>query len=199
MSDGVRYFRVRNFERFQHYRDRSPPWIKLYNTVLEDYHYTRLPDAARSHVVAIWLLASRTSNRIPMDASWVQAAIKATGPVDLELLEKQGFIVVEQSASEAPANRSGHRTERESRGEREQTRAARAVFTPPSLEEVRVFVAAEKLNVDPETFVSHFKSNGWKVGGKAPMKDWQAACHTWSSRKGKEQPPAVRPEPRGLI
>jgi DNA-binding NarL/FixJ family response regulator len=32
-------YSVKNFERFQHYKDRSPPWIKLYNELLDDYEF----------------------------------------------------------------------------------------------------------------------------------------------------------------
>ncbi len=63
-------FSVKNFERFQHYKDRSPPWIKLYNELLDDYGFGRLPDASKMHLVAIWLLASRNDNKIPHDAEW---------------------------------------------------------------------------------------------------------------------------------
>lgn len=87
------YFSVKNFEQFQHYKDRSPPWIKFYNSVLDDYAFTRLPDAARFHLVAIWLLASRTDNRIPNDPEWVRQAIKANVSVDLCALFDAGFLV----------------------------------------------------------------------------------------------------------
>lgn len=36
--------------------------------------------------------------------------------------------------------------------------------------------------LESETFFDHFTSNGWKVGGKAPMKDWQSACRNWNRR-----------------
>ena len=28
--------RIRNFDKFQHFKDRRPPWIKLYRDLLED-------------------------------------------------------------------------------------------------------------------------------------------------------------------
>ncbi len=70
----MKTFSVKNFERFQHYKDRSPPWIKLYNELLDDYSFACLDDAAKFHLIAIWLLASRTDNRIPYDATWGRAA-----------------------------------------------------------------------------------------------------------------------------
>ena len=85
-------FSVRNFERFQHYKDRSPPWIKLYNELLDDYGFGLLPDASKLHLVAIWLLASRSNNRIPHDPAWIAKRISATERVDLELLRTSGFI-----------------------------------------------------------------------------------------------------------
>ncbi len=86
-------FSVTNFEKFQHYRDRAPPWIKLYHDVLDDYRFARLPDAAKAHLMGIWLLASRTDNKIPLDPEWVGKRIGATATVDLDALRDAGFIV----------------------------------------------------------------------------------------------------------
>lgn len=102
-------FRVKNFEKFQHYKDRAPPWIKLYNGLLEDYEFGGLPDASKMHLIAIWLLASRSDNKIPYDPKWVSGRINATEPVDLDLLVTRGFIVLDQEeqqvASTPPAKR----------------------------------------------------------------------------------------------
>ena len=55
-------------------------------------------------------------------------------------------------------------------------RAAR--FTPPSVEEVRVYCAERKNSVDAERFVDFYASKGWLVG-KSKMKDWRAAVRSW--------------------
>jgi hypothetical protein len=96
----VKTFSVKNFEKFQHYKDRAPPWIKLYNGLLEDYEFGGLPDASKMHLIAIWLLASRSENKIPFDPKWVSNRINATEPVDLVLLAKRGFIVVDQEGTQ---------------------------------------------------------------------------------------------------
>jgi len=36
-------------------------------------------------------------------------------------------------------------------------------------------------------FFNHFESNGWKVGGKAAMKNWKAAAKNWIARDEKFQ------------
>lgn len=65
-------------------------------------------------------------------------------------------------------------------------------FTPPTVEEVRAYCQERGNRIDPETFVDHYTANGWKVGGKSPMKDWRAAVRTWEKRdeerKAKTQP-----------
>jgi hypothetical protein len=61
-------------------------------------------------------------------------------------------------------------------------------FVPPTLEQLKAYVSDRRLNVNAEAFLDHFQSNGWKVGGKTPMKDWQAAARTWSSRNNERQP-----------
>jgi len=88
----MRHFAVKNFEKFQHYKDRRPPWIKLYTELLDDYEFCHLPDDAKWHLVAIWLLASRYDNRVPYDAEWIARKISASLAPKLELLEAAGFI-----------------------------------------------------------------------------------------------------------
>jgi len=83
---------VKNFEQYQHYKDRKPPWIKLYNDVLDDYAFEVLPDASKAHLMLIWLLASRTDNRIPNDPEWIARKVGATGPVDIAGLIAAGFL-----------------------------------------------------------------------------------------------------------
>lgn len=87
-------FRVKGWEKHQHYKDRNPPWIRFYNTTLDDYEVAHLPDVAKAHLFGIWLLASRYENVIPYDANWIGKKINATAPVDLEQLASLGLIEI---------------------------------------------------------------------------------------------------------
>ncbi len=60
-------------------------------------------------------------------------------------------------------------------------------FTPPSQQDVIAYWTEKNLLGDPEQFFDHFTSNGWKVSGKAPMKDWKAAARNWSKREVKNE------------
>lgn len=118
-------FSVKNFETLQHYSDRSPPWIKLYNRLLEDYDFGLLPDASKAHLIAIWLLASRSNNKIPLDPQWIAKKISATQTVDLNILRNAGFIEFNQECSTTLAERlqvaSPEKRESTSIGEGEET------------------------------------------------------------------------------
>ena len=47
------FFSVTNYDSQQHYKDRGPTWIKLYNRLLDDYGFAQLPDAAKWHLIGI--------------------------------------------------------------------------------------------------------------------------------------------------
>lgn len=55
-------------------------------------------------------------------------------------------------------------------------------FLPPTLHDVRAYCLTRGNEVDPERFIDHYTSNGWKVGRNA-MKDWQAAVRTWERQR----------------
>jgi len=56
--------------------------------------------------------------------------------------------------------------------------AARSPFAKPSLEEVTAYCRERRSSVDPQAWMDHYESNGWRVG-RNPMKDWKAAVRTW--------------------
>lgn len=58
---------------------------------------------------------------------------------------------------------------------------------PPSVEEVRAYVAEMKYGIDPENFVDFYTSKNWMIG-KNKMKDWHAATRTWERKRKEESP-----------
>jgi len=144
----MQFFRVKNWDGLQHYRDRTPPWIKLYNHLLDDYEFACLQDASKLHLVLIWLLASRTSNRMPFNKKWIKSKIGVDSEVDLNALLESGFILLEpsndgeiqlmeQDASNVLADCKQHADteerraeERESRGEDKKNIVSKLTDTP---------------------------------------------------------------------
>jgi hypothetical protein len=88
----MKYLRVKKWDEHQHYTDRDPPWIKVYNRLLDDYEFLALSEAAQSQLMKLWLLASRTDNRIPFDMTFIAAKIGAKSAVDVEGMIVAGWL-----------------------------------------------------------------------------------------------------------
>jgi hypothetical protein len=61
-------------------------------------------------------------------------------------------------------------------------RVRKAAFAAPALETVVAFAETEGIGsrTAPQDFHDYYTSNGWKVGGRAAMKDWKAAFKRWT-------------------
>ena len=57
-------------------------------------------------------------------------------------------------------------------------KSAEPKFVPPTLDEVREYIAAKGYTFDAEHFWSFYTAKGWRVGSHV-MKSWHAACTTW--------------------
>ena len=99
----MNYLRIKNWEEFQHYKDRNPPWIKLHRTLLDDYEFSCLQDASKAHLMLIWLFASQCEGRIPDDPKFLQRKLGLSVAPDLKTFIDHGFLIPEQSASNALA------------------------------------------------------------------------------------------------
>jgi hypothetical protein len=188
----MRTFSVKNFERFQHYKDRSPPWIKLYNELLDDYQFACLQDASKMHLIGIWLLASRSDNRLPYDSAWVAKRINATTKVDLAALVSAGFLIVdqelqspEQDASKPLAeclSRERDREETEAEAEKKGARRDRPKLRidpnrQPDEQDVK-FAEQRRVPVDEQWPM--FVNNA--IARDAVSADWHANWRTWCLR-----------------
>jgi hypothetical protein len=102
----MEFFKVTNWDQYQHYKDRDPTWIKLYARLLDDYAFAALPDNGKWHLIGIFLLASKQGNRIPGDPRWVRKKIAARTRVDLNALLAAGFIEEDASTVLAEAGQA---------------------------------------------------------------------------------------------
>jgi len=67
-------------------------------------------------------------------------------------------------------------------------RPERKRFSPPSVEDVRVYCRERKNFVDPQKWHDHYSAKGWKIGS-SKMVDWKAAVRTWEEEaKAKAKP-----------
>lgn len=90
---GVKYYKIPKWREFQHYKDRSPPWIKLHFDLLTSETWLHLDDASRVLAIACMLIASRDDGRIPSKPTYMQRVAYLSAPADFAPLLECGFLV----------------------------------------------------------------------------------------------------------
>lgn len=96
----MEFFRIRNFEKFQHYADRRPPWIKLYRDLWADPRFFDLSEADRYLLISLFVLASQHDNKVISNQKWLKAQLLTSRAIPLQRLVDTGWIEwTEQDAS----------------------------------------------------------------------------------------------------
>ena len=71
------------------------------------------------------------------------------------------------------------------------------VRIPPEFYEVQLyFEEKDSTKLEAEKFYNHYESNGWLVGGKSKMKNWQAGARNWLLNSKKFNSVIARSEER---
>lgn len=82
---------MRNWSKFQHYKDRCPPWIKLHRALLNDVKFMMLTPEQRATLMLIWVLAAEDNGSVPDDPQSIAWRLRVPA-VDLESLVSAGFL-----------------------------------------------------------------------------------------------------------
>lgn len=157
--------RPKNWDKFQHYKDRLPPWIKLHREILNDREFMRLPIASKAIAPLMWLLASEHENgefdgslenlefRLHIPEKELKPALKA-------LIEKGFFVdaskpIAPRKQAAIPETETEGEVEGEKEGETEKSRK-RIVIKPEDVsEEVwEAFAAIRRARRAPITAVA---------------------------------------------
>lgn len=57
-GEQVMALRIKNWSKHQHFKDRTPPWIKLYRDILDDPDWHDLDGDSAKILISLWLIAS---------------------------------------------------------------------------------------------------------------------------------------------
>jgi hypothetical protein len=95
--------KIKNWEKFQHYKDRNPPWIKLHNELQNDPDWHELSGDAAKLLINLWMIASDYSTDGSLPDSRKLAFRLRTDVKTLEKLIRQLSHWLEHDASEALA------------------------------------------------------------------------------------------------
>lgn len=101
------YIEICEWDQFQHYKKRNPPWIKLYARMLDDDNFDCLPDDSKLLYFCLLPFASRCNNKIRFDLRWLQKKLpihKAITRKTVNSLVDANFIDCYQDDSKVIAN-----------------------------------------------------------------------------------------------
>lgn len=119
-------------------------------------------------------LSTLTINR---DLSRQEPEQDGTNPAD-------SLLLIPDSLKPDPSN--ANRVNGDSKESPEKNKA----FSKPDYDQVDKYMMEinNGSREDAESFVDYYTANGWKISGKAPMKDWKAAVRNWLKNKKKFGP-----------
>ena len=86
------YFGVKNLEKYQHYKDRDPKWVKLYYSILDDEAFIFLSEIDRCRYMTCLILASRNHNKIPADPAYLKKVMRLDKSPDIQPLLSCGLL-----------------------------------------------------------------------------------------------------------
>lgn len=90
----AKFLRIKEWAKYQHYKDRNPPWVKLYREMLTSYTWTVLDDASRLLAIVCLLLAAETDNKIPLDRDFIRRRSQLKTRPDVRKLIEVDFAEV---------------------------------------------------------------------------------------------------------
>ncbi len=102
----MRYIQVEEWYKFQHYKKRNPPWIKLYSKLLENDDFDEVPDDSKLLFFCLLLFASRKGNKIKLNHAFLQKRLPISSVITKETLQPlidAHFISVYQDDSKSIA------------------------------------------------------------------------------------------------
>jgi len=153
------YMKIRlcNWQEYQHYKDRCPPWIKLHSNLLNSRLWVMCDDASRVLAFALMILASKHGNEIPMDEEYIKA-VSRIKKFELKPLIDIGFCEMLDNACNVLADAS-------------------ALLSSPLISSLsnKGSVRGKREVVFAADFVSFWKAYPRKVGKGAAMKAWEKA------------------------
>jgi hypothetical protein len=163
----LKFITPKNWSDFQHYKDRSPVWIKLHRKILDNRDFHRLPVASRALAPMLWLLASEyDGGEIPLDYDLIAFRLRMTEVEAQEaltpLIDKEFFVVVHEASA----------TLAECLPREEKSRDRERVETEKKKKSARA---------TPDGYSAEFEE-AWRVYPKRPGANKKASFKAWSAR-----------------
>lgn len=178
--------RIKNWKKFQHFKDRKPPWIKLYRDILDDVEWHELDAQSAKVLVMLWLIASENDNgELPSFKSLAfrlrisESSIKSTINKLSHWLDHDDISAISSEYQcDAPETETETETKRE--GKVEIGRASRLQPDWKATDRMLAFCESERPDLNPMEIEATFRDY-WisQPGQKGRRADWEATWRNW--------------------
>lgn len=144
--------KIKNWSKFQHFKDRKPPWVKLYRDVLDDMEWYELDPLASKVLVMCWLIASEDEGRLP-NAKTLSFRLRMSEKQTLDCLNKLSHWLEHDDINLISSCNQDDSLETETETETKKEKKATVVATPVGVSESvwLDFVALRKSKKAPLT------------------------------------------------
>jgi len=180
--------RIKNWSKFQHFKDRRPPWVKLYRDILDDIQWHELDPLAAKVLVMLWLIASEDDGRIP-DSKTLAFRLRLPESKTKEIIIKLSHWL---DQSDIDLISTGYQddlpeTERETETEKETNKKSTVVSCPDYVEQQvwDDFLSIRKAKKSPmtETALKGIEREAKKAGWSLNMAIAESVSRGWQSFK----------------
>jgi len=191
-------YRVRNWQQFQHYRDRNPPWIKLHFAMLSSVDWVTLDDRARVLAVACMLIASRNGGEVPGDPGYLKRVAYLNSAPNFKPLIECGFLEVASDCKQMLAT-ARPEVETETETETEERARKRATRLPANWQPSEAEAAyAKGKGLDVAKTAELFRNYWHAKSSNATKLDWTATWRNWCINEADRTPANRKPDVRRI-
>jgi len=121
--------KIRNWSKFQHFKDRKPPWVKLYRDVLDDMEWYELDPLASKVLVMCWLIASEDDGCLP-NSKTLAFRLRMTEKQTIDCLNKLSHWLEQDDINAISEQYHCDSLETETETETKKEKKATSVATP---------------------------------------------------------------------
>jgi hypothetical protein len=189
--------KIKNWSKFQHFKDRKPPWVKLYRDVLDDMEWYELDPLASKVLVMCWLIASEDDGCLP-NSKTLAFRLRMTEKQTIDCLNKLSHWLEQDDINEISEQYQTDSLETEKETETKKEKKATVVATPEGVSQSvwDEFIAhrkAKKAKVTDlvvEGIAKEASKAGWSLEDalkETIVRNWQSFKADWVAVKPQMQ------------
>ena len=187
--------RIKNWNKFQHFKDRKPPWVKLYRDLLDDIDWHELDAQASKVLVMLWLIASEEDGNIPSTKT-LAFRLRMTEKQTIDCLNKLSHWLEQDDINAISSRYQGDSLETETETKKETEKKATVVATPDGVsqsvwDDFKTLRKAKKAPITQRAIdglIAEAEKAGWtleKALTECVVRGWQSFKAEWVADKPK--------------